>query len=44
MVRSLANTGQIKDHAAKVGRGPTHEVVEGPQGRRVLRRKRFSAI
>jgi len=44
MVRSLANTGQVKDHAAKVGRGPTHEVVEDPQGRRVLRRKRFSAI
>jgi hypothetical protein len=44
MVRSLASTGQIKGHAAKVGRGPTHEVVEDPQGRRVLRRKRFSAI
>jgi beta-phosphoglucomutase-like phosphatase (HAD superfamily) len=44
MVRSLANTGQIKDHGAKVGKGPTHEVIEDPQGRRVLRRKRFSAI
>ena len=43
MVRSLASTGQIKDQG-KVGRGPTHEVVQDPQGWRVLRRKRFSAI
>jgi beta-phosphoglucomutase-like phosphatase (HAD superfamily) len=44
MVRSLAGTGQIQDHAGRAGLGPTFEIVQDPQGGRVLRRKRFSAI
>ena len=42
LVRSLANTGQIKDHGAKVGTGPTYEVVTDSQGRRILKRRRAS--
>jgi len=43
-VRGLAGTGKIASESNKRSLGTTHEVSVDSEGRRFLKRKRFSAL